>query len=194
MAVFPRLLPAALAATLAFGAGAAQAALIFEETITPVSGNGDTTFFAADNDFDESFDFTALDIVSIDRFELTLESSEFGQFPFELWSVRAQGSDPSVATDDAFDLINSATQTFVYDVSSPGDVFAHSSATQVFTFWLSEFVSGLLPVNPSITISSATLRVYGEVSPIPVPAALPLLALGLAGFGAYRHRQRRKTG
>lgn len=193
---------------LTLGAPAAQAALIYDQTLTPVSSDGDTTFFDDDNDFNESFDFTALDILSIDRFELTLTSAGFsgesgcglflGFIPFcdsEDWNVRAQGS-ASGAADDLISPINAATQTFVYTATSDTggvDVFAHSAATQVFTFWLAEQSSDDAVSNPSITVSSANLKIYGELAVIPVPAALPLLVLGLGGLGLAARRQPRRA-
>jgi hypothetical protein len=195
---------AALAVLLAGGAQASS--LLFSQTLTPTSGDGDTKFFDDDNDFNESFDFSAVAYDSIDRFELTLVASasadESRRVCFFLcatigedWDIRVQGSDGSGSGDDLFDDIADGSNPYTIDAASDGggvDVFANAVATGLFTVWLSENSSDMILDNPSITVSSLRLDVYGTApSVVPLPAGAPLLLAGLAGFAALRRRGRR---
>lgn len=203
--MFKRILAACFIAVMA-PAVANASTLIFSETLIPVSGNGDTTFFDDDNDFNESFDFSAVDYASVDRFELTLtiagatdEDAFFGIIPiaFEAWKVRAQGSTSGFSDDlflpAGFARLEDGTIVFTIDAASDtggADVFAHSVATGEFGFWLSEFSADRLIDNPSITVSSAQLDVFGTLAPVPLPAGGLLLLGGLAGLGVARARRK----
>jgi predicted dehydrogenase len=203
------------ALALAVGAGSAQGGLIFSETKIPVSGDGDTTFYDDDNDFSLTFDFSSLDIDSVDYFDLILVSSGFndesksgGWWIFswteeEDWRVRAQGSNGSASWDDTFFQIDSSTQRFTFDTSTDGpwdDAFSHTVDTQVFTVWLAEESSDRLLPNPSITVNSVTLEVYGALAqaseppaPVSTPPTLPLVLAGFASLGAFGRLRRRNN-
>lgn len=191
---------------LALSGGAQAASLLFSQTLTPTSGDGDTKFFDDDNDFNESFDFSAVAYDSIDRFELTLVASasadESERVCFficltvgEDWDIRVQGSDGIGSGDDLFDDIADGSNLYTINAASDGggvDVFANAVATGLFTVWLSENSADMFLSNPSITVSSLRLDVYGT-SPavVPLPAGAPLLLASLAGFAALRRRGRR---
>ena len=182
---------------LAGSAGAAT--LIYDQSLTPSSGSSSTTFYDDDNDFSEFWDFSGVSYTSIDRFELTLEVSgakdEGGPLwglPKEDWRIRAQGSS-SGSSDDLFAAIGDGTNTYTIDMASDGggvDVFAHSVATGRFDLWLAEESADWLVPNPSITVSSARLKVFGDMAPVPLPAGLPLLAGALGGLVLMRRRKR----
>ncbi|WP_425040244.1 VPLPA-CTERM sorting domain-containing protein [Primorskyibacter sp. S187A] len=191
--------PIVLAMALCSVASSAAAALIYDQTLIPNSSSNSTTFFDVDNDFNESFDFSAVNYTSIDRFELTLdvsgssdESAFFGLIP-EVWAVRVQGSDGSSFFDDSFAAVSDGAQTITIDASSDVltiDAFANSVGSGEFTFWLSEFSPDTQLRNPSITVSSARLQVFGTLAPIPLPAGLPLLLAGLGGMMLLRRKTR----
>ncbi|MFV0515720.1 MAG: VPLPA-CTERM sorting domain-containing protein [Jhaorihella sp.] len=182
---------------LAGSAGAST--LIYDHSLTPSSGASSTTFFDDDNDFSEFWDFSGVAYTSIDRFELTLqvsgakdESGSFLGLPKEDWRIRAQGSAAGPA-DDLFAAIVDGTNTYTIDMASDGggvDVFAHSVATGRFDLWLAEESSDFFLPNPSITVSSARLQVFGEIAAVPLPAGLPLLAGALGGLVLMRRRKR----
>jgi len=192
-----------LAAALGLATSAASAAtVIYDETLTPQSNASSTTFFDDDNDFSESFDFSSVAYTAIDRFVLTLDVAGardesgfflfFGPF-FEDWSIRVQGSDTGGFADDSFsDITGDGTVSFTLDAASDGgtvDAFANSVATGIYTFWLAEGSADSIVNNPSITISSAQLQVFGEVAPVPLPAGLPLLAGALGGLAFLRRKR-----
>lgn len=200
----------AVAAALLLSTGAAQASsVLFSQTIVPVSTSGDTTFFDDDDDFAVTFDFSGVAYDSIDRFELTLMASgarnEIAQICSircmtlftENWSIRVQGSSDGSADDLFAGVLDGANVYSISAASDSGarDAFASSAATGLFTVWLSESSSNRLIRNPSITVSSLSLSVFGTASaapsPVPLPAGLPLLLAGLGGIAALRLRQRR---
>ncbi|RKF16541.1 VPLPA-CTERM sorting domain-containing protein [Roseovarius spongiae] len=197
---------AALAGALFVSGAASASTLIYDQTLIPNSSSNSTTFFDDDNDFSESWDFSGVAYTAIDRFELTLEVSgaadESGWFfghPKEDWKIRVQGSqsgpssNPVNVNDDLFDDIADGTNTYTINAASDAgsvDVFAHSVATGNFTLWLAEETSDVLLPNPSITVSSANLKVYGDVAPVPLPAGAPLLLAGLGGLALLRRRRK----
>lgn len=169
-------LAAACAGAMFLSGAASAATLLYDETIVPQNGSGSTTFYDDDNDFNETWDFSSIS-GTVDYFELTLDVSGatdddccFGWYQ-EDWEIRAQGSINGSSPDDLYSDLSDGTNTFVIDASSDTgsiDVFAHSVATGMFTLWLAEESADWLVVNPSITVSSANLKVYGEVSPVPL--------------------------
>ncbi|MFA9229791.1 MAG: VPLPA-CTERM sorting domain-containing protein [Microgenomates group bacterium] len=142
--------------------------------------------------FSDAFNFSALDYDTISSFNLTLTFRDAGPsvFPAELWAVRVQGANPASALDDLFALLtgNSWTQQ-ITTVNAATDLFtvnafAHTLATETFSFWFSEFTSG----RDKFTLASAKLDVYGT-APVPLPAGGLMLVGALGGLAAVRRRK-----
>lgn len=190
-------LAAAMAGAFAVSGAASAATLIYDQTLIPNNHANSTTFYDDDNDFNESWDFSSVSFTSIDRFELTLEvsgshdESWYGIF-YEDWQIRAQGS-ASGSSDDLFKKITAdGANTFIINAASDTgsrDVFAHSVASSIFTLWLAEESADTFIPNPSITVSSANLKIYGEAAVVPLPASLPLLLAGLGGLAFLRRKR-----
>lgn len=198
----------AMMAGLIAGAGLfgqqASAAVVYDQTLTfdqTIADNAPVRFSA-------SFDFSALDLASIDDVQLTLTyngvagAACLGQLCLgsEAWFLRAQGANSSASSDDYFARLSSGNATTTFTLSSATDTgaitaFAQTVASQVFTFWFAEQTLG----NDSFALGTARLVVNGtEVPPVvtsdvPVPAAAPMLLAGLGGLMALRRGRKARV-
>ncbi|MFT4151911.1 MAG: VPLPA-CTERM sorting domain-containing protein [Paracoccaceae bacterium] len=190
-----RVAAAAVLAGSALAGSQASAAVVYDQTQTfnqTVADNAPVRFSA-------SFDFTTLALDAIDSIQLTLNYSGVGNalcvgtlcLGSEAWFVRAQGGTLSSSSDDYFGRLTAGGSTVTFTLSSLTDTgsinaFAHSVANQIFTFWFSEQTLGV----DSFTLASARLVVNGtEASPVPLPAAAPMLMAGLGGLAMLRRRR-----
>ena len=146
--------------------------------------------------FSDFFDFSSIAYDSISRFDLTLKFADAGPSGIfdwiEQWQVRVQGSNPSISSDDYFSTLRDplSPQTIVISMATDTgsiNAFSHSVATGIFEFWFSENTC----CGDKFKLDSAQLDVIGTV--IPAPAALPLLASGVAGFAWLRRRKMRSA-
>jgi len=161
-----------------------------------------TTAVAQRDRFFDNFNLVSLIGDTIERFELILTFSLagpsgnqaqcfFGLPVCEVWQVRINGSNDGLRTDDFFATLVSANspETFALTIlndTGSRNAFAHSAATNDFSFWFSENSTRL----DSFDLESARLNVFGTPAPIPVPAALPLMLLALGGLGLAARRRR----
>ncbi|MEY8827338.1 VPLPA-CTERM sorting domain-containing protein [Sedimentitalea sp. XS_ASV28] len=119
----------------------------------------------------------------------------------ERWQARILGSDDNSSADDNFVTLydeaspQTITLSFWTDFGSP-DAFAHSVATEMFSFGFAENTGSGWPYYGAdeFDLQSASLRVVGEpeLTPVPLPATMPLLMAALGGLG-YAARRRRKS-
>lgn len=206
---------AAVAVTFAGGAQAATLGL-FEHDYGTGSGNvapdqygsgalNSDSVTVADNEaprFQDNFDLSSVTGL-IERLELTLTFSDAGPNGWfglgERWQARILGSNDAASYDDNFVTLSDAsspqtiTLSFWSDLGSP-NAFAHSVATDMFSFGFSESTSNGWNGNSpdAFDLQSASLEVIGTPAPIPLPATMPLLAVALGGLG-YAARRRRKS-
>ncbi len=133
--------------------------------------------------FIDYFDFSDLDYISIDRFDLTLTFRGTGGL--QNWSVRVGPYDDAL---DVFSmektLFGKKEQTFsIYDSNE-----SFQDTLDRHEFWFDFAGVSYTPVPPGFVLHSAGLNIYGQ--PVPVPAAVWLFATGLAGlFGVKRMRR-----
>ncbi|HSM40704.1 MAG TPA: hypothetical protein VK862_08125 [Afifellaceae bacterium] len=96
----------------------------------------------------------------------------------------------SLATSLA--LITSVPNPFVVSADPDKQIIEILVNAAAPTFWAKlTFVSGQIPYSSARNTEELLLA---TISPVPVPAALPLFAAGLAGIGAARLRRRSKAG
>ena len=206
---------AAVALTVAGGAQAATLGLFTHDygtgsgNVAPDqygSGalNSDSVTVADDEAprFQDNFDLSSVS-GSIERFDLTLtfgDAGPSGVFNLgERWQARILGSDDSSSSDDNFVTMydeaspQTITLSFWTDFGAP-DAFAHSVATDMFSFGFSENTGSGWPYRGAdeFDLQSASLEVIGTPTPVPLPATMPLLAVALGGLG-YAARRRRKS-
>lgn len=150
--------------------------------------------------FFDTIDFssiTGIGTATIDRLEFTISASGVGPslFPIEWWAARFQGSNPSAQTDDYFVTLwdSQMPQSIILSAATDTgsiDAFQNSVTNQALTFWFSEFTVG----RDQFDLTSANLKVFGTLAPIPLPAAGWLMLAGLGGLGvAARRRKRAQT-
>ncbi|MCD5381004.1 MAG: hypothetical protein LR008_00325, partial [Candidatus Pacebacteria bacterium] len=144
--------------------------------------------------FYDSFDLSGI-TGTIDRIELTLDFKKAGPFcPLgicalgETWSVRAQGSNSSTASDDSFGQLSDvlSPQTFVYSAATDTgtiDTFLASILSGEFEFWFSE---GSI-WKDAFNLDTAEINVYG-VSEVSLPAAAFLFGPALLGLSGYAEK------
>lgn len=155
--------------------------------------------------FNDSFDlsglFSTLDPgFSIDRFELKLTFSDandttFG-IPSESWFVTVSGSrSAGVAIGDFTDRLDPtpSPQTFVLSSSDdfPGgvDAFATTLLNEKFEFSFFDDIA----LGGSFDLDQAELEVFGTLTVIPTPLALPMFASAFGVAALVRRRAHKKV-
>jgi len=148
------------------------------------------------------FDSLAFDFQGgvVDRFEITLNYSGVGPryffVPLEAWSVRNLGSissGPDRADDDLFVGLTDAASPLTYVISAATD----TGDIDVFSTWVGNeggslaFSDGGALAN-TFDLRSVQIDVYGTITPIPLPAGIPLLLSALGCFAFWRRSQRRR--
>jgi hypothetical protein len=153
--------------------------------------------------FSDTFDFSSVGFVSIDKISLTLEFEEAGprfgsflgfSFCVECWDLRVPG-DPSSFTggtgsgQDVFARLDDdlSPQTFVFDLStdvSGVNAFSKAVTEQKLLFGFSENSSRA----DVFDLKSATVEVHGA---IPLPAGAWLMLSFIGGFGLLRRLKAR---
>ena len=150
--------------------------------------------------FADSFDFSDLNISNVTSLDLTLAYTGLGTgtclgmacIGNEAWFVRVQGSEPGASSDDYFQRLVRNVPSFTVTITSATDsgsvdAFIASITNQVLTFWFSEQTTG----NDAFHLASARLVINGDLAPVPLPAAAPMLAVGLGGLALLRRRRKR---
>ncbi|WP_299817922.1 VPLPA-CTERM sorting domain-containing protein [uncultured Jannaschia sp.] len=155
----------------------------------------------SDSRFSDVFDLTSLADRTIESFDLTLTFAKAGpekifNFATEAWFVRVQGSDRSAGavSDDFIAMLDDAQSPMTFridaqsDANNQDDAFASSVANGAFEFWFTD--EGFLPNTFALDSARLDVTVADEISPVPLPATLPLLLAGFGGFAALRRRTR----
>jgi hypothetical protein len=162
----------------------AQASVVTPLDVTSGSGllTGSASF-SASGSFIEDLTFTLASAITSGSSGAISSyiklSQEISNLTLSLYSGSPTGTNTLVATS----------------ASSSTTPFTTSSGIQTVGLSFSGLAAGNYYLAISGTVSSLTsLGVTATISPVPIPAALPLFGMAVAGFAAVRRRRRNKNG
>ncbi|MEI6207077.1 MAG: PEP-CTERM sorting domain-containing protein [Desulfuromonadales bacterium] len=146
--------------------------------------------------FSDAFSFSGLAYSKINHFDVTLTYSNtnnldpFTGTPNEYWYMRPGGTQGQYLSFKLNPADNQISTTFIVDSTSSNSEFGQMVAAENFFFSFTEATSDAMFFSDSFQLYSATLTIDGEAAqtPVPEPATMLLLVLGLLGLAGVRRK------
>lgn len=142
----------------------------------------------AANDF-WTFGFKADQAVSLTHFDIRLDRSGTGPDDFEIRAAIEGGAETTVL---AYDFSDTTAGISFLGIDLTGlDLLAGETIMFTLAAFNSETENGTFDLE-TITYPGGNdgIAIYGDVAPVPVPAAAWLFASGLAGLGAMKRKKK----